>query len=191
VTAPTWPAGTRPTAEQLDEFLTVCSATERRDTLDRLLTHDEAGLRCWELMHEHRLESAEAQVRQLVEQLENARRRLALPVVPVTYCPGELTDAEADALLVDLARRLGIPPRPAPGAEAAVEWRCRLCRRVFVDDAEATNGCPCLREPEHPHGYTSHGHPIPGRLLDPSRRPLVARCGGPGLCSACSREAAA
>lgn len=38
--------------------------------------------------------------------------------------------------------------------------------------------------------YTSHGHHIPGTVLD-DNPPPIARCGGPGLCDACSKEAAA
>jgi len=38
--------------------------------------------------------------------------------------------------------------------------------------------------------YTSHGHHINGTVKDSGlHRPPVARCGGPGLCSVCSREA--
>ena len=38
--------------------------------------------------------------------------------------------------------------------------------------------------------FTSHGHPIPGAPYRPDQRPRnVARCGGPGLCPDCSREA--
>lgn len=38
--------------------------------------------------------------------------------------------------------------------------------------------------------YTSHGHQIPGTMVDEERPKSVARCGGPRLCSICSREAA-
>ena len=38
--------------------------------------------------------------------------------------------------------------------------------------------------------FTSHGHPIPGAPYRPDQQPRnVARCGGPGLCPDCSREA--
>lgn len=38
--------------------------------------------------------------------------------------------------------------------------------------------------------FTSHGHPIPGAPYWPDQQPRnVARCGGPGLCPECSREA--
>ena len=38
--------------------------------------------------------------------------------------------------------------------------------------------------------FTSHGYPIPGAPYRPDQRPRnVARCGGPGLCPDCSREA--
>ena len=43
---------------------------------------------------------------------------------------------------------------------------------------------------EHVHGYTKHGHPIPNAPLYPHLRPPVARCGGPGLCRSCSKQAA-
>ena len=36
--------------------------------------------------------------------------------------------------------------------------------------------------------YTSHGHHISGTIKDDSIPAQVARCGGPGLCSVCSRE---
>ena len=40
--------------------------------------------------------------------------------------------------------------------------------------------------------FTSHGHPIPGAPYRPDQQPRnVARCGGPGLCPDCSREAQA
>jgi hypothetical protein len=38
-------------------------------------------------------------------------------------------------------------------------------------------------------GWTSHGHPIPGRLLDPAKKPAkVMRCGGTYVCTQCKRE---
>ncbi len=38
--------------------------------------------------------------------------------------------------------------------------------------------------------WTSHGHPIPGRLLDPEKRPKrIMRCGGTRLCKTCKAEA--
>lgn len=37
--------------------------------------------------------------------------------------------------------------------------------------------------------YTSHGHHIPGTVLQPRTRQLVARCGGPSLCKQCMTEA--
>ena len=38
--------------------------------------------------------------------------------------------------------------------------------------------------------FTSHGYPIPGAPYRPDQQPRnVARCGGPGLCPDCSREA--
>jgi hypothetical protein len=43
----------------------------------------------------------------------------------------------------------------------------------------------------HRHGYTQHGHHCCG--MAPAGRPdgmMVARCGGPGICSACSTAAA-
>ena len=39
-------------------------------------------------------------------------------------------------------------------------------------------------------GYTSHGHRITG-VVQTGRPTSVARCGGPGPCAVCSREAAA
>lgn len=38
--------------------------------------------------------------------------------------------------------------------------------------------------------YTTHGHHIPGTTKDENFPEQVARCGGPSLCSQCSREAA-
>jgi hypothetical protein len=39
--------------------------------------------------------------------------------------------------------------------------------------------------------YTRHGHHIPGTpVVAIDQRPSVARCGGPGLCSQCSRDVA-
>lgn len=37
--------------------------------------------------------------------------------------------------------------------------------------------------------YTSHGHHIDGTIKDDNRPLKVARCGGPGLCDICSKEA--
>ena len=37
-------------------------------------------------------------------------------------------------------------------------------------------------------GYTSHGHRITG-VVQTGRPVSVARCGGPGLCTVCSRDA--
>ena len=43
---------------------------------------------------------------------------------------------------------------------------------------------------EKHHGYTNHGHPIPGACGIAGQRPkYVARCGGPGLCGTCSLDA--
>lgn len=38
-------------------------------------------------------------------------------------------------------------------------------------------------------GWTSHGHPIPGRPQLTARPAEVARCGGPALCRVCAQEA--
>lgn len=38
-------------------------------------------------------------------------------------------------------------------------------------------------------GYTTHGHAIEG-LIQVGKPEKVARCGGPGLCTICSRQAA-
>lgn len=39
--------------------------------------------------------------------------------------------------------------------------------------------------------WTEHGHLVSGTLLDYDDRPKqIARCGGPGFCDACSKEAA-
>lgn len=38
--------------------------------------------------------------------------------------------------------------------------------------------------------FTSHGHQIIGTVAEAARPKAVARCGGPGLCVQCSREAA-
>jgi hypothetical protein len=37
--------------------------------------------------------------------------------------------------------------------------------------------------------WTRHGHHIPGTILGTDRPSSVARCGGPGLCDLCSRDA--
>ncbi len=50
-----------------------------------------------------------------------------------------------------------------------------------------------LPEPAPARGgpWTSHGHPIPGVTVDgPGRPTMVARCGGPALCTTCARDAA-
>lgn len=38
------------------------------------------------------------------------------------------------------------------------------------------------------HGYTSHGHSLPGKTQHPENRPPIARCGGPIICSQCRSE---
>ena len=38
--------------------------------------------------------------------------------------------------------------------------------------------------------YTTHGHHIPGTILEGPEPSLRARCGGPGLCKVCSEQAA-
>ena len=40
-------------------------------------------------------------------------------------------------------------------------------------------------------GWTRHGHAIEGMVQIASLRPPIARCGGPGLCPACSLDAGA
>ena len=40
------------------------------------------------------------------------------------------------------------------------------------------------------HGYTSHGHSLPGKTQHPENRPPIARCGGPIICSQCRKEVA-
>ena len=43
---------------------------------------------------------------------------------------------------------------------------------------------------EKHHGYTNHGHPIPGACGIAGQRPkYVARCGGPRVCGTCSLDA--
>lgn len=37
--------------------------------------------------------------------------------------------------------------------------------------------------------YTTHGHQIQGTPVEGDRPEFVARCGGPGLCTKCCREA--
>ena len=37
--------------------------------------------------------------------------------------------------------------------------------------------------------YTSHGHHIPGTIKNDDSPAQVARCGGPGLCQVCMKEA--
>lgn len=37
--------------------------------------------------------------------------------------------------------------------------------------------------------YTSHGHHIPGTIKNDDRPAQVTRCGGPGLCQVCMKEA--
>ena len=39
--------------------------------------------------------------------------------------------------------------------------------------------------------YTSHGHHIPGTPVEAETPETKSRCGGPGRCTVCSREAAA
>jgi hypothetical protein len=39
--------------------------------------------------------------------------------------------------------------------------------------------------------YTTHGHHISNSVEDPDKPEKVVRCGGPGLCAQCSKEAIA
>lgn len=38
------------------------------------------------------------------------------------------------------------------------------------------------------HGYTTHGHSLPGKTQHPENRPPVANCGGPIICKQCRAE---
>lgn len=38
------------------------------------------------------------------------------------------------------------------------------------------------------HGYTTHGHSLPGKTQHPENRPQVANCGGPIICKQCRGE---
>lgn len=38
------------------------------------------------------------------------------------------------------------------------------------------------------HGYTTHGHSLPGKTQHPENRPQVANCGGPIICKQCRSE---
>lgn len=38
--------------------------------------------------------------------------------------------------------------------------------------------------------YTSHGHHVSGTFTEIERPKAIARCGGPGVCTSCSRESA-
>lgn len=40
------------------------------------------------------------------------------------------------------------------------------------------------------HGYTTHGHSLPGKTQQPEHRPQVANCGGPIICKQCRQEVA-
>lgn len=38
------------------------------------------------------------------------------------------------------------------------------------------------------HGYTSHGHSLPGKTQHPEHRPEIINCGGPIICKQCRME---
>ena len=40
------------------------------------------------------------------------------------------------------------------------------------------------------HGYTSHGHSLPGKTQHPEHRPEIINCGGPIICKQCRGEVA-
>lgn len=40
------------------------------------------------------------------------------------------------------------------------------------------------------HGYTTHGHSLPGKTQHPEHRPRVENCGGPIICKQCRTEVA-
>lgn len=73
MTAHTWPPGTIPSPEQLDEYLTTCSPTERLELLERAVDAQERAAACFVSNHDGRLERAEAGLVHLTEQLEQAR----------------------------------------------------------------------------------------------------------------------
>ena len=68
----------------------------------------------------------------------------------------------------------------------------RYERGMLIDPANPyrSHATPPVAATEAVSGYTSHGHRITG-VVQTGRPTSVARCGGPGVCTVCSREAAA
>lgn len=87
------------------------------------------------------------------------------------------------------------------GSGCAWEFRRTSCYCAGVSQHRFTYLGPELTEymlypaspaAAQPSGWTRHGHMIAGVLQVESKRPKFrARCGGPGLCNECAREAAA
>jgi len=68
---------------------------------------------------------------------------------------------------------------------------CLLTRCADATPDEPAPGDTAPPEVPEPHGWTDHGHQCCGAHVYRAGRPaLVARCGGPGLCTQCSRDAA-
>ena len=68
----------------------------------------------------------------------------------------------------------------------------RYERGMLIDPANPyrSHATPPAAATKAVSGYTSHGHRITG-VVQTGRPASVARCGGPGVCTVCSREAAA
>ena len=91
---------------------------------------------------------------------------------------------EAAGTAIETAQRevhRGYLPIIESGIVAGYSQAARIARSHATPPAAAT---------EVVSGYTSHGHRIAG-VVQTGRPTSVARCGGPGLCGVCSREAAA
>lgn len=72
-------------------------------------------------------------------------------------------------------------PTPEEASDGFVE------AKVSDADIARSHATPPVAATEAVSGYTSHGHRIAG-VVQTGRPTSVARCGGPGLCTVCSRE---
>ena len=117
---------------------------------------------------------------------------------PEPDCPTHGWSAQMDA---DVAERIA---QAIEAAGTAIETAQREVHRGYLPIIESgivagysqaariarSHATPPAAATEVVSGYTSHGHRIAG-VVQTGRPTSVARCGGPGLCGVCSREAAA
>lgn len=141
--------------------------------------HDEA---CHTIIRMHAAAVGEVRgpTRGVVEDVEDLRARC-----------DQLT-ATLDAVLRTFVHR-GHPGYPAHQSSWIPDTTLNQWRQVLNATTAPAGGPAASVDQAHgrtAHGYTTHGHPCCKQA--PTGRPgPVARCGGPGICTACATHAAA